>query len=79
MSHVRHRTRAKAMLQPCFRILGLALGAILVIDGDTVEQEGVRWRLVGIDAAWAEIAIAKGHAVAWDGTSNQPSWCPAVS
>lgn len=28
----------------------VALLAILVIDGDTVEQDGQRWRLAGIDA-----------------------------
>ena len=33
-----------------WRAIFAALAAILVIDGDTVEQAGVRWRLVGLDA-----------------------------
>lgn len=115
---------------------------ITVIDGDTVEVDGIRWRIDGIDApeihramcslerhrgivgaarlialvathgghiepsrtargkvksggfgrhlgrlvlgdgrAWADIAIAEGHAVKWDyGHAPKPDWCtPAAS
>lgn len=113
---------------------------IHVIDADTVEQDGVRWRLVGLDAPeihrarcpserargitaaarliallaaeggwlepaaltrdkygrrlgrlwlglsaahpqpgreWATIAIAEGHAAAWNGKGPRPDWCAA--
>ena len=111
---------------------------ITVIDADTVEQTGIRYRLIDFDApeihraqcaaereagiraaahlidllrerrgnlavevngrgrpmrdkfgrglarltiggvAWSQIAIAAGHAVAWDCKGKQPSWCGSV-
>lgn len=39
------------------RTMVLVLGAILVIDADTVERDDVRWRLLGLDAP--EIQTAK--------------------
>ena len=41
---------ASVRLPRAEHLLAAALATILVIDGDTVEQAGVRWRLYGIDA-----------------------------
>lgn len=40
------------------RALIAALAVITVIDGDTVEQDGQRYRLVGLDAPQSKIEKA---------------------
>ncbi len=143
---VMHRVRSgnvrlrRATLRPTFALLVMLMAPaaqaqqIHVIDADTVEQDGTRWRLVGLDAPeihrahcpaerargitaaarliallasdggrlephgtrrdkygrrlgrlligaaardWATIAIAEGHAVAWNGKGPRPDWCAA--
>lgn len=128
----------RGLARPTFPLLLLA-AAIMVIDADTVEQDGQRWRIIDIDAPeihrahcheerrrgilaaarliqllaerggrleasinsrgkpqldkhgrmlgrlylgeedWSAIAIAEGHAIAWNGKGRPPDWCTSQS